>query len=266
MWLRTSTKSQDMVFSVMHLLGVDIEVDYRRSRDDFIMEMAAKTSASPAWIDIGDKLPINARSGLLPVLPPFHLNATSAFQIGQDIISVAKLVNGPAYITTFDIVLKTPSDFDGHVICGQILDITPRKSISANNQSRFYVSNSTSTFDLSSYNSQMGSHVIVIGEMTAYNLSRYGMLFCPGSCVFIIKISSEGVWQKCGYGYLKGWLCPGRRRHIKLGGSNGGRIEVCSCDDRNSLFEAAAIVDKRVNDWDPDGKVLVFGPLEGLRT
>src|SRR5947207_4269133 len=84
MWLRTSTKPQDMVFSVMHLLAVDIEVDYRRSRDDLIMEMAAKTSASPAWVDIGDKLPINPRSGLLPVLPSFHPNARPSFKIRDD--------------------------------------------------------------------------------------------------------------------------------------------------------------------------------------
>ena len=54
---------------------------------------------------------------------------------------------------------------------------------------------------------------------------------------------------------MRGWLGPGGRKHIKLGASGGKEIELCNCEDRNSLFEVAAIVDKRVRDWYPDGKV-----------
>jgi hypothetical protein len=43
------------------------------------------------------------------------------------------------------------------------------------------------------------------------------------------------VWQKCGYGHLNGWLGPGKRRHLKLGGSSGGGIELCNINLRGIM-------------------------------
>jgi len=47
MWMRTSTKPQDMVFSVLHIFNADIEINYSRSVDDLQLELAAKTADFP---------------------------------------------------------------------------------------------------------------------------------------------------------------------------------------------------------------------------
>ena len=56
-----------MVFSVMHFFDVDIEVHYNRIPEEPIF---AKTSI-PAWLVIGDNIPVNRVSGFIPILPTF---------------------------------------------------------------------------------------------------------------------------------------------------------------------------------------------------
>jgi len=65
-----------MVFSVMHPLAphIEVEVDYHRSIEDRILELTTKTASNLSWLDIGDKVPINSQSGLLPALGIFHPN------------------------------------------------------------------------------------------------------------------------------------------------------------------------------------------------
>lgn len=77
-WMRTSTKPQDMVFSVMHLLGVQINVDYSRTVEDLILELARNTTSQPSWLDIGFNMPFEPRYGLVPAMPPFNPTHTPA--------------------------------------------------------------------------------------------------------------------------------------------------------------------------------------------
>src|SRR5262249_39819059 len=48
-WMRTSERPQDMVFSLMHLLGVDITVNYNRSLEDLFLELVHKSTKIPVW-------------------------------------------------------------------------------------------------------------------------------------------------------------------------------------------------------------------------
>jgi hypothetical protein len=78
MWLRTSTKPQDIVFSTMHLLDASIEVDYGRTQQDLILELSEMVDY-PAWLDIGNLIPVDPDSGLLPKLPESYPNSLPSY-------------------------------------------------------------------------------------------------------------------------------------------------------------------------------------------
>ncbi|RYP31089.1 hypothetical protein DL767_005933 [Monosporascus sp. MG133] len=125
LWLRTSTKPQDMVFSVMHLLGAEIAVDYGRSLDDLILELARKTAGEPAWLDIGFEIPVNPRSGLLPSLPLFRPNQPPAYHdSNRRTVSASEYVQSGSYISKFDIRILTPmhGNVDGDWVCAAIFE------------------------------------------------------------------------------------------------------------------------------------------------
>ncbi|KAL7952754.1 hypothetical protein V8C34DRAFT_322543 [Trichoderma compactum] len=75
-WSRTSKHPQDMVFSIMHLLDVHLEVDFKRDMGDLIVELARRMSALPSWLDIGHDLPFSPQQGLIPVIPRHHPHRT----------------------------------------------------------------------------------------------------------------------------------------------------------------------------------------------
>ena len=50
MLLRTSTKRHDMIFSMMHLLGTQVPVDYKQSPDDLLLELVRRSRCFPTWM------------------------------------------------------------------------------------------------------------------------------------------------------------------------------------------------------------------------
>ncbi|RYO85022.1 hypothetical protein DL766_005663 [Monosporascus sp. MC13-8B] len=124
-WLRTSTKPQDMVFSVMHVLGVQIDVDYDRTREDLILELARKSASLPSWLDIGEGVPFDPRYGLVPALPPFNPNHTPAYIVGDASVPVGEFITKEQYISDYDIKILTPAtaSHDGDIVCAKILEI-----------------------------------------------------------------------------------------------------------------------------------------------
>ncbi|KIJ51499.1 hypothetical protein M422DRAFT_157841, partial [Sphaerobolus stellatus SS14] len=123
MWLRTSTKSQDMVFSMMHLLDADIDVNYERKLEELLFELIDKTSSIPEWLLIGNRIPVMPNSGLIPILPTFTANSAPTIQIDGISYPAASLVNGDYGCRSIDIVIKSTSIIDGHNICARMFNV-----------------------------------------------------------------------------------------------------------------------------------------------
>src|SRR5438105_619253 len=78
-WMRTSSKPQDVIFSIMHLLGVKIKVDYRRPVEDLYFELLDKCISTPAWLSVAPFFDIIPGSGLVPALPTFSAQALPTY-------------------------------------------------------------------------------------------------------------------------------------------------------------------------------------------
>jgi len=123
-WLRTSTKEQDIVFGSMHLFRVNIEVDYNRTLDDLIFDLASRTSNFPGWLTLGS-FKYHHPSGLVPLPPPFESNST--FEYG--VLSPArKYVRSRTYLD-FDIRILELSHHHGQLFCARLLQLRPKGEI-----------------------------------------------------------------------------------------------------------------------------------------
>jgi hypothetical protein len=235
MWLRTSTKPQDMVFSVMHLLGVRIEVNYGRSREDLIVELAQKTSSFPSWLDIGASLPFDSRLGLLPALPPFDPNARPTFKIGGRSVLVGDFIREMNYVKTFDIKIKTPADksHNGDHVCAQIFEIqypSPRTS------RKPYISGNGKIHEFDSSDKLQGSHVMVIGEKEVSGYAHHSYYAFIGPSVCFIRKSERGVWERVNRTTdIPRGLVGVARSHLRIGGSPGAEISACDCHRSTSV-------------------------------
>ncbi|PNP42397.1 hypothetical protein THARTR1_11188 [Trichoderma harzianum] len=111
LWLRKSKYPQDTVYSMMHLLGVQIEVDYNRSREDLIAEVVRKTSTSfPSWLDIiKHDGPRELRQRLLPTIPTFDVQQTPIFTVEMQPVAVEKYILTQTYMKIFNIKILIPA-------------------------------------------------------------------------------------------------------------------------------------------------------------
>lgn len=229
-YLRTSTKPQDMVFSVMHLLGVSIKVDYKRTREDLILELARKTKDLPSWLDIGEDIPFDARFGLVPVLPIFHPNDTPSYDVDRELVPANKYTESGTYIQEYDIKIQTSptSTFDGDLVCAKIFPITFQNASSASITSD---SGENFIFGAVDQKSVTGSHVVVLGEARVYGLGHLGLAYFGGPQVIFVGRSERRIWERHGKRAVipKGFVENARRWHLTIGGKPGSEIKPCDC-------------------------------------
>ncbi|RYP30496.1 hypothetical protein DL767_006237 [Monosporascus sp. MG133] len=130
MLLRTSKYPVDLVYSVMGLLGVDVD-PYRnvRSQQYLFNDLATKAAVmgNPGWFDIGDLggslIPRDQESQLIPQVPIYEEQNPPYYKLGQQRWESDALVNGQdTYIREYSIRFKTSSL--PHVICARMLNIT----------------------------------------------------------------------------------------------------------------------------------------------
>ncbi|KAI1158094.1 hypothetical protein F5B18DRAFT_113950 [Nemania serpens] len=226
-WLRTSKYPQDMVFSVMHLLGVHIEVDYTRERDDLLMELARKASV-PSWLDIGPDLPFDRRYGLFPAIPPFNAHQTPAYIVGDQFVPVARYVRNEYCISNFDIKIWIPDDapHDGNLVCAEIFEIHPDSSGTPS------ISNSLGDTHKFKHEEVTGSHVMVIWTIEKFGLHGEFGWIGPAACH--LRKSKSGIWERVGCGTyvpdsFKGTI---ERSRLRIGGFSRGKITSCDCDEK----------------------------------
>lgn len=259
MWLRTSTKPQDLVFSVMHFLGAFIEVDYKRPLNDLIFELTEK-SPIPAWLAIGYDIPVNPKSGLIPILPTFAPNSVPNYVINGKTRLASELVYADYYCGKFDVVIKSSSMVDGHTICAQLFDIHHSSPLRKDEKdSSFHVSElclSCPTYEFNAdckFKGNMGDVVMIVGPtQTRREVNNYewsGMPF-----VHLLSKNGKGVWIKTGAGTLdepvfkrKDYLMNVVRRHLRVGGGPGAEMVECDC---NISLEEKALKEQLEKDTD----------------
>ncbi|KAL7954782.1 hypothetical protein V8C34DRAFT_293438 [Trichoderma compactum] len=226
MWLRKSKYPQDTVYSMMHLLGVQIEVDYNRSREDLIAEVVRQTSTSlPSWLDIIEHdAPRGCRRGLFPLIPTFDSEQNPIFTLENRPVAVEKHILINDYIKDFDVKVLIPaasSTDNSDLVCTQISRIHQANGSSVfNGHEEIYQSNPSNT----------DSILMFIGAMD-YILP--GNMRIEGRVAYIITRSKNGVWE-----YLPDRVAvPGiffgkpRRSHLRIGGRPGAEITECDCSD-----------------------------------
>jgi len=245
MWLRTSTKEQDLVYSMMHLLDTSIDVDYDRPLEGLIFELVNKTRSTPAWLTIGYDIPVRLESGLIPVYPTFVSNSNPTYCIDGRTLPASEVVcNGEFFCTRFDIDIKHSSMVDGHLICAIILDVNtvseydPKQGDGShpfhNAKLRLSCPSAYAVDTACQFKGHIGSVAVVIGDYsTSGEIDSFGMSEKP--FIFFLGIET-GTWQKTGAGWLSepllalNVLPKMKRRHLKVGvGSANERPVECDC-------------------------------------
>ncbi|KKP00279.1 hypothetical protein THAR02_07632 [Trichoderma harzianum] len=229
MWLRKSKYPQDTVYSMMYLLGVKIDVDYKRSREDLIAEVVRQTSASfPSWLDIMEHdAPRELRQRMFPPIPTFGVQQTPIFTLEKQSVAVEKYILTNTYMEMFDIKILIPaaaSSDNGDLVCTEIFKI---QSDQANGFSIFNGHGETHQWNLSHTGS---THVMIIG---ALDLIIRGNFSITGRVAYEIKTSKNGVWE-CfpgGGGVPDEFVGKTRRSHLRIGGLPGSKIIECDCAD-----------------------------------
>jgi ankyrin repeat protein len=247
MWLRTSTRPQDMVFSTMHLIGASIEVDYDRSLPDLIFDLVKKTSSIPAWLTIGYDTPVMPSSGLIPEIPKFTPQSEPTYEIDGHVIPAAKKVSGDYRCYRFDIEIKSTDIKHGHLICARMLDVNEKRGPEAWTKDSAFDHQSDVRLTSPGYNlsttcrfkGKMGSLVIIVGRRLADSgIGDFGRFLWEDyePLVYLLDKNKEGVWQKTGGGTLMEELFGQSDevgsiawRHLRVGGEPGAEVEECDC-------------------------------------
>ena len=102
-----------MVFSIVHLFGVAINVNYGRPFYDFYVELVEKVSyvGYLAWLTIGDLngdiIPRDSVSGLRSALPIYQGRLLPSYSHGSDTVSTESFVSAyNNYVYKFNIIFK----------------------------------------------------------------------------------------------------------------------------------------------------------------
>jgi Heterokaryon incompatibility protein (HET) len=114
-WMRTSTEPLDMVFSIMHLLGVELQVKYDLSAEELYLELACQTSRTPIWLTIAPYAKVIR--GLVPTPSKFTPNS-----LDPDLASQLVDINDMITWTDIEVVNSEPLYFE---LCGLMFDVLP---------------------------------------------------------------------------------------------------------------------------------------------
>ncbi|EXJ57526.1 hypothetical protein A1O7_07874 [Cladophialophora yegresii CBS 114405] len=243
-WLRTSTEPQDLIFSVMHVLGVLVDVDYTRSGKDLLFELVDK-SPIPGWLTVSYDMPVYPESGLIPSLPTSTSHFMPAYAIDGKFRLASELVCSEVCCEQFDVVVKSSGTAaDGHLVCARLFEVQASKS-RVDQKDRLF---SNVELRLSSpyhqfvstckYRGKLGPVLMMVGP--AQDLQRdpqHGDGTWIGTPVIhFLHKTERGVWRKTGTGFLdetvfrsKYFLMDAVGRHLRIGGASEAAITECDC-------------------------------------
>jgi ankyrin repeat protein len=225
-----------MVFSMMHLLGVTIEVDYKRTLEELVYDIVDK-APTPAWLTIGYDIPVDPKSGLIPILPTFTPNSLPTYTVDGTLQLASNIVQNDNLCYKFDLVMLSSSVTDGHMACMCAMDVKsaskPTQSPNSNGFLETELSLSHAEYELSircRFRGRIGTAVAVVGK----SISKRDDFWQPdseqGQFVLLLGKDDDQVWRKSGAGYLD---IPAtdriERRHLRVGGGPGAEFQACDC-------------------------------------
>jgi hypothetical protein len=224
MLLRTSLRAQDIVFSALPLLGIEIKVDYHRSLHELYLDLVMKAAIKgiPAWLSVGssdgDIIPRDRFLGLCSELPDYE-RRLPFYHIRGTSVSAANLISRSMdYISIFDIHFMSI-----HRVCCRMLDFrleSPKIRISqADNagEQRAVLLSVSGARGICSYKGKLGQKVIVIGRLAS--LSPTVRRASHNSWYVYFVENRSGGWVTVGAGsfsFHDGDIPP-NRTHISFG-------------------------------------------------
>jgi hypothetical protein len=271
LWIRTSKKPHDMVYSSMSVFGEEIEVNYDQPAEEVLFELVSRfdskarfVSYSPQWLCIGHNIPVNPRSGLLPLQPTFKPHSAPIYEIAGTEYSAAQLLCDCCKDLRLTIAVRKTSKTFGHIVCSKIMTAThyfdlknsssawlrecqlhlSGPSDGAENYDQFYdAANLKCSWDLDNnvigtarceFDGELGPYVVVVGYQRE-NLADWTESKEP--LVFFMQQNHAGTWQKVGTGKLFAVrdyfpLDAVTYTHLHVGGDTptGGTVP-CNCDE-----------------------------------
>jgi hypothetical protein len=255
MMLRISERPQDMVYSMMHLLDVDLSVDYSRSLEDLYAEVIEKVAIKglPAWLGVGgsngDAIPrhLSIRhqprlanlAGLYPQLPTYNGRLLPRFEVQQRFLPVAQFVSRLAdYISHFDIQFHLAHPWP-HICCQ--MNQFKSRDLPYIQQFAGDVDNYHTTFltvagatGICCYKGNLGTDLIVIGQADWIESFAPPVREPSHNSWYVNFVEErEGAWTRVGagmYSILDGTI-PGNRTHITVGSRSEDipRRRECNC-------------------------------------
>lgn len=223
-WMRTSTEPLDMVFSIMHLLDVDLSVDYHQSLEDLYLELARKSSQTPVWLIIAPYAEIT--EGLVPMPPNFRPNLLPVCDSGEQAFS--RLVDIDCMIAWTDIIVNSESpQFE---LCGVMIDVGPISTLAITDDRSRNISFLAGDIKIDTQCilfKDVGEIAMIVGQGWK-KLSSSDSLW-----IIFLGRSDSGRWKKVGQGILtidenaKGWLSQVERRYVKVGTNT--ETYICEC-------------------------------------
>jgi hypothetical protein len=244
-WLRTSTEPQDLIFSMMHVLGVVVDVDYKRTAKDLLFELVDK-SPIPGWLTVSYDMPVYPESGLIPSLPTFTSHFMPAYAIDGKFRPASELICSEFCCEQFDVVVKSTGDVQhGHLVCARFFEVQflsrPRvdKKDPLFSNVELHLSSPLHQFvSTCKYRGTPGPVIMIVGPAEDLQRDpRHGDGTWIGTPVIhFLNKSERGVWRKTGTGFLdepvfrsKYFLMDAVRRHLHIGGVSEAVITECDC-------------------------------------
>jgi Heterokaryon incompatibility protein (HET) len=257
-WMRTSTKRHDIVFSLMHLLGVlDLAADYRRPFEQLFLDLVHRSSAIPVLLAIAPRLEVTDTS-LLPTLPQFTPNEPPFYSENEP---ASDFLIDPDYFTARMSIVVHSEHPEPFILCGTMLNISPCPG-------EFLATGPGCIIrDLQFWTpmdpffprrcivyGEFGEIALIVGQHREKNLACQNYSLCDVSIIFLDK-SRHGVWNKVGQGILEIQECEkelltnvNRRRHIEVGTN---KTKPCTCWDgkkKADLFSRILSITSRSQD------------------
>lgn len=270
LWIRTSKKRHDMVYSSMSVFEEVIKVNYDQPAEDVLFELVSRVdskvgfnSFSPQWLCIGHNIPVNPKSGLLPLQPRFKPHSAPIYEIGGTEYPAAQLLCDCCKDLRLTIAVGNTSKNDGHIVCSKILTAThcsELKNIPGpwSQECQLYLSapsdgpqkfgkyfeteNLKCDWDANNnvvgtawcqFDGEIGPYVVIVGYQRLANEAERE----KRPTVFFMHQNHFGTWQKVGTGQLfveKDYfpLDYVNYGHLRVGGDTpAGESWPCSCQE-----------------------------------
>lgn len=130
LWVRTSSKQHDILFSAMNLFStrVPLQVNYSQSFDTLLLQFIRglhEKAYPPYWLKIGHRIPTYPWSGLFPMPPTFEAHNTPTYTVQNRRLDAHDLLCEQGCCGDIDLSVEVigASWEEGHILCGKMMKV-----------------------------------------------------------------------------------------------------------------------------------------------